>query len=56
MFEIVTKKMLTSNICEMDVKAERLAKAAKPGQFLIVRRKASAFRLPSVIMMRRKGR
>lgn len=49
MFEIVTKKMLTSNICEMDVKAERLAKAAQPGQFLIVRADEKGERIPLTI-------
>ena len=49
MFEIVTKKMLTSNICEMDVKAERLAKAAQPGQFLIVRADETGERIPLTI-------
>ena len=49
MFEIVTKKMLTSNICEMDVKAERLARAAQPGQFLIVRADEKGERIPLTI-------
>ncbi len=49
MFEIVTKKMLTSNICEMDVKAERLARAAQPGQFLIVRADEKSERIPLTI-------
>ena len=49
MFEIVTKKMLTPTICEMDVKAERLARAAQPGQFLIVRADEKGERIPLTI-------
>ncbi|MCR4564489.1 MAG: sulfide/dihydroorotate dehydrogenase-like FAD/NAD-binding protein [Bacteroidales bacterium] len=49
MYEIVTKKMLTPTICEMDVKAERLARAAQPGQFLIVRADEKGERIPLTI-------
>ena len=37
MYKIIQKEMLTPNICRMVVEAPRLAAAAKPGQFLIVR-------------------
>ena len=37
MYEIITKEMLTPTICRMKVQAPRLASAALPGQFLIVR-------------------
>ena len=37
MFEILEKKELAPNIYEMVVHAPRVAKAAKPGQFIIVR-------------------
>ena len=37
MYKITQKEMLTPTICRMVVEAPRLAAAAKPGQFLIVR-------------------
>jgi NAD(P)H-flavin reductase len=37
MYKIITKEMLTPTICRMKVEAPRLAAAALPGQFLIVR-------------------
>lgn len=49
MFKILTKKMLTHNVCEMDVSAPRIAKAAKPGQFLIVRVDEKGERIPLTI-------
>ena len=49
MYEIVSKTMLTPTICEMDVKAERLARAAQPGQFLIVRADEKGERIPLTI-------
>ncbi len=49
MYEIISKKMLTPTICEMDVKAERLSKAAQPGQFLIVRADEKGERVPLTI-------
>ena len=36
MYKIVKKEMLTPTICRMEVEAPRLARAAAPGQFLIV--------------------
>ncbi len=35
MFRIEKKKWLSEKICLMEVKAEALARSAKPGQFLI---------------------
>lgn len=49
MFEIVTKEMLTPNICRMKVSAPRLAAAARPGQFLIVRADEKGERVPLTI-------
>ena len=37
MYKIVSKDMLTPTICRMKVEAPRLASAAQPGQFLIIR-------------------
>ena len=41
--------MLTPNICRMKVEAPRLAAAAKPGQFLIVRADEKGERIPLTI-------
>jgi len=49
MFRIITKEMLTPTICRMVVEAPRLAKAAKPGQFLIVRTDEKGERIPLTI-------
>ena len=49
MFEILTKEMLTPNICRMRVSAPRLAAAALPGQFLIVRADEKGERIPLTI-------
>ena len=49
MFEIVTKEMLTPAICRMKVRAPRLAAAAQPGQFLIVRADEKGERIPLTI-------
>lgn len=49
MFEILEKEMLTPTICKMQIKAERLAKAAQPGQFLIVRNDDKGERIPLTI-------
>ncbi|MBQ3882584.1 MAG: sulfide/dihydroorotate dehydrogenase-like FAD/NAD-binding protein [Bacteroidales bacterium] len=49
MFKILSKKMLTPNICAMDVEAPRVAAAAKPGQFLIVRCGEDGERIPLTI-------
>ena len=49
MFEILSREMLTSNICRMKVRAPRLASAAQPGQFLIVRADEKGERIPLTI-------
>ena len=49
MFEIIEKVMLNPTICKMVVKAPRVAKAAKPGQFLIVRADEAGERIPLTI-------
>ncbi|MBQ7195083.1 MAG: sulfide/dihydroorotate dehydrogenase-like FAD/NAD-binding protein [Bacteroidales bacterium] len=49
MFEIIEKVMLNPTICKMVVKAPRVAKSAKPGQFLIVRTDEAGERIPLTI-------
>ena len=49
MFKILTRQMLTPNICKMVVSAPRIAKAALPGQFLIVRSDEKGERIPLTI-------
>ena len=49
MFKIIKKEMLTPTICRMEVEAPRLAAAAKPGQFLIVRADEKGERIPLTI-------
>ena len=49
MFEIIRKEMLTPAICRMKVHAPRLAGAAQPGQFLIVRPEEHGERIPLTI-------
>ncbi len=49
MFEIIQKSMLTPTICKMVVSAPRLAGAAMPGQFLIVRADEKGERIPLTI-------
>lgn len=49
MFEILSKEMLTPSICRMKVSAPRLAAAALPGQFLIVRTDEKGERIPLTI-------
>ena len=49
MYKILKKRMLTSNICEMVLEAPRIAKAALPGQFLIVRADEKGERIPLTI-------
>ena len=38
MYKIVNKRELTDNIYLMDIEAPRVAKSAKPGQFIIIKR------------------
>ena len=49
MYRILTKEMLTPTICRMKVEAPRLASAAQPGQFLIVRADEQGERIPLTI-------
>jgi ferredoxin/flavodoxin---NADP+ reductase len=49
MFEITKKKLLAPDIYYMDVYAPRLAKSAKPGQFLILRVDQAGERVPLTI-------
>lgn len=49
MFRIIKKEMLTSNICKMVVEAPMVARAAQPGQFLIVRADEKGERIPLTI-------
>lgn len=49
MFKIVEKDFLTPTICRMKVEAPRLAAAALPGQFLIVRADEKGERIPLTI-------
>jgi 2-polyprenylphenol hydroxylase and related flavodoxin oxidoreductases len=49
MFRIHKREMLTPNICKMVVEAPRIAKAAKPGQFIIVRPNEKGERIPLTI-------
>jgi len=49
MFKVLTKEMLTPAICRMKVQAPRLAAAALPGQFLIVRADEKGERIPLTI-------
>ncbi|MBR5273689.1 MAG: sulfide/dihydroorotate dehydrogenase-like FAD/NAD-binding protein [Bacteroidales bacterium] len=49
MYRIITKEMLTPTICRMKVEAPRLASAALPGQFLIVRATENGERIPLTI-------
>jgi ferredoxin/flavodoxin---NADP+ reductase len=49
MFKILDRVMLTPNICKMMVSAPRIAAAAKPGQFLIVRSDEKGERIPLTI-------
>ena len=49
MYQILSKDMLTPTICRMEVKAPRLAAAAQPGQFLIVRADEKGERIPLTI-------
>jgi len=49
MYRIVKKEMLTPTICRMEVEAPRLAKAAAPGQFLIVIADEKGERIPLTI-------
>ena len=49
MFKIVDKRLLTDNIYLMDIEAKRVAKSAKPGQFVIVKTDEKGERIPLTI-------
>ena len=49
MFKIVEKRKLAENIYEMKIAAERVARAALPGQFVIVRSDENGERIPLTI-------
>jgi ferredoxin--NADP+ reductase len=49
MYKIVNKRLLSPNIYLMDVEAPRVAKSAKPGQFLIVKMHEKGERIPLTI-------
>lgn len=49
MYEILSKQFLTPIICKQEIYAPRLASAAKPGQFLIVRASEKGERIPLTI-------
>ncbi len=49
MYEIVKKRELTDNIYLMDIEAPRVAKSAKPGQFIIIKNDDKGERIPLTI-------
>ena len=49
MYKILKKKFLTPAICLMEVEAPRIARSARPGQFLIVRAGEKSERIPLTI-------
>lgn len=49
MYRIIRKSFLTPTVCLMEVEAPRLASAAQPGQFLIVRAREQGERIPLTI-------
>ncbi len=49
MYRVIRKEMLTPTICRMEGEAARLAAAALPGQFLIVRATENGERIPLTI-------
>lgn len=49
MYRIIRKEFLTPAVCLMEVEAPRLAAAAQPGQFLIVRAREQGERIPLTI-------
>ena len=49
MYKITRKHMMTPTICLMDVEVPRIAAAALPGQFLIVRARPEGERIPLTI-------
>lgn len=49
MYKIVSKRELTNNIYLMDIEAKRVAKSAKPGQFIIIKNDEKGERIPLTI-------
>lgn len=49
MYKIVNKKVLTDNIYLMDIEAPRVAKSAKPGQFIIIKNTEKGERIPLTV-------
>ncbi len=49
MFKILKKEMLSKTIYLMDIEAPRIAKAAKPGQFVIIKTTEKGERIPLTI-------
>lgn len=49
MYKIVSKRELTDNIFLMDIEAPRVAKSAKPGQFIIIKNDEKGERIPLTI-------
>ncbi|MGG7178881.1 sulfide/dihydroorotate dehydrogenase-like FAD/NAD-binding protein [Clostridium paraputrificum] len=49
MYRIVSKRELTENIFLMDIEARRVAKSAKPGQFIIIKNDEKGERIPLTI-------
>lgn len=49
MFKVVGKTLLTDNIYLMDIEAPRVAKASKPGQFVIVKNDEKGERVPLTV-------
>ncbi len=49
MFKIIEKKVLADNLFLMDIEASRVAKSAKPGQFIIIKNGEKGERIPLTI-------
>ncbi|NFI54803.1 sulfide/dihydroorotate dehydrogenase-like FAD/NAD-binding protein [Clostridium botulinum] len=49
MYKIVSKRELTNNIFLMDIETPRVAKSAKPGQFIIIKNDDKGERIPLTI-------
>jgi ferredoxin/flavodoxin---NADP+ reductase len=49
MFRIIQKKVLSENVCQLEIEAPRIAKAYKPGQFAILRIDEKGERIPLTI-------
>ncbi len=49
MYKIISKRELTNNIYLMDIEAKRVAKSARPGQFIIIKNDEKGERIPLTI-------